>query len=321
MKAWMKKNWTMLVLVIVFALGLCLLLYPSVSNYVNSFHSSRVISSYEEQLSKMTPEDYKSYVKDAEDYNTKLAGMGSKWVLSEKEQKEYNQLLNIGGVGVMGYIEIEKLNVSLPIYHGTSEEVLQVGVGHLAGSSLPVGGESTHAVLSGHRGLPSAKLFTHLDKLVEGDFFVLHIMNETLTYEVDQILIVEPDDTSALGITEGKDYVTLVTCTPYGINTHRLLVRGHRVSNMKDGTLVPADGIQMDPGIIAPIVAAPLLFGLFIAVVVSTKRKKKERKVFAEAMSHMTPGSFGRSSPSQPEELQPKQKKHRKKGKQSEKTP
>ncbi|HPZ00252.1 MAG TPA: class C sortase [Clostridiales bacterium] len=329
---WMKKNWTVLLLAVVFLLGLCLLLYPSVSNYVNTLHSTRVISAYEEALSKMTPEDYSKELEAARAYNAALARKHNDMVLTDAERAEYTRLLDLAGMGVMGYIEIEKLNVSLPIYHGTAEEVLQEGVGHLEWSSLPVGGESTHAVISGHRGLPSAKLFTKLDKLAEGDTFVLHVLNETLTYEVDQILIVDPDDVSSLGIADGKDYVTLVTCTPYGINTHRLLVRGHRVSNLRDAASVPADGIQLEPEMMAPLIAAPLLLGLLLYLVVATHKKKKQNKVFHEAMKHTVHGMDEEEFSSltlqtrsdrhvTEEKKQPKktkQKTHRKKGKNSE---
>ncbi len=325
--SWWKKNWTVVLLTVVFLVGLCLILYPSVSNYVNSFHSSRVISAYEEALGEMSEEDYTKELESAHAYNATLAAQKGMANLTPEREEEYRSLLNLAGMGVMGYVEIEKLNVSLPIYHGTSDEVLEHGVGHLEWSSLPVGGESTHAVISGHRGLPSAKLFTKLDKLVEGDTFVIHVLNETLTYEVDQILIVEPEDLTSLGIEDGKDYVTLVTCTPYGINTHRLLVRGHRISNVLDGSSVPADGIQMEPEMMAPLVAAPLLLGLLIYVIVSTQKKKKQNRVFHEAISHTMHGMEEEDFaslvlPQQPDRQktgrQKRRKKHRKKGNNSE---
>lgn len=180
----------------------------------------------------------------------------------------------------MGYIEIPSIDCSLPIYHGTEESVLQTAIGHLEWTSLPVGGESTHCVLSGHRGLPSAKLFTNLDKLVEGDVFMLRILDEVLTYEVDQILIVEPQETAELQIVEGQDYCTLVTCTPYGINTHRLLVRGHRIDNMEEAKTVhvTADAVQIEPMIVAPIVAIPILLVLFIALIIPRHKKREEEE-------------------------------------------
>jgi sortase A len=176
----------------------------------------------------------------------------------------------------MGYIEVPEIDVTLPIYHGTDEGVLQIAIGHLAGSSLPVGGEDTHSVVSGHRGLPSAKLFTNLDKLKEGDCFVIRVLNEVFTYEVDRILIVQPDDLSGLNIEKGKDYCTLITCTPYSINTHRLLVRGHRVDNATEAkrARVTADAEQIEPIIVAPAVAAPMLLVLFVAMMVGTRKKK-----------------------------------------------
>ena len=193
--------------------------------------------------------------------------------MSEEQQKQYDSLLNFDGTGNMGYINIPKINVELPIYHGTSDSVLQTSIGHLEETSLPVGGESTHTVLSGHRGLPSAKLFTDLDKLTEGDTFTLNILNQTLTYEVDQIRIVEPTDLSDLQIEEGQDLCTLVTCTPYGINTHRLLVRGHRIANQNGEAQVIADALQIRPIYIMPFVAVPILLILIIAVLIFPKRR------------------------------------------------
>ena len=208
------------------------------------------------------------------DIQAKLrAGKGAGYA---RQKAEYESLLDISGQGVMGYIEIPEIDVSLPIYHGTEDPVLQVAVGHLEWSSLPVGGESTHCVLSGHRGLPSAKLFTNLDKLREGDTFLLRVLDEILTYEVDQILIVEPQDTAALEIAEGEDYCTLVTCTPYGINTHRLLVRGHRIDNIEEvkTVRVTADAVQIEPMLVAPVVAIPMLLILLILLLLPRRRKK-----------------------------------------------
>ena len=195
-------------------------------------------------------------------------------ILTEAEQEEYESLLNLSGNGILGYIEIPSLKCSLPIYHGTDESVLQIAIGHIAGSSLPVGGKSTHCVLSGHRGLPSAKLFTDIDKLAVGDRFMIRVLDETLTYEVDQILIVEPQEMDALAIEPGKDLCTLVTCTPYGINTHRLLVRGHRVKNQSNNIRITADALQIDPMLVAPLVAAPLLLILLILLLVKTRKRR-----------------------------------------------
>ncbi len=190
----------------------------------------------------------------------------AEFTLSEEQYAEYLELLNVSGLGIMGYIEIPEISVRLPVYHGTDESVLQIAVGHLEWSSLPVGGESSHCVLSGHRALPSAKLFTDLDKLREGDIFMLRVLDEVLTYEVDKISIVEPSQVSALQVIEGEDLCTLVTCTPYGINTHRLLVRGHRIENIAESRSirVTADAIQIEPLIVAPIVAVPILLLLLV---------------------------------------------------------
>lgn len=248
------------ILIIVFLVGLSLMLYPVVSDYWNSFHQSRAIASYVESMNQMDQEEYDRLLAEAIAYNQSLVGHETRFTFTEEEEAEYLSLLGSTG-GAVGYIEIPSIKLSLPIYLGTSEAVLQAGVGTMEGSSLPVGGESTHAVLTGHRGLPSATLFTHLDKLVEGDLFHIHILNETLTYEVDQILIVEPEDLEALQIEEGKDYCTLVTCTPYGINTHRMLVRGHRAETPEDMLYVQvsAEALQIEPIIIAPLVAVPIL--------------------------------------------------------------
>ncbi len=274
-----KNNLTNIILVSVLLLGLSLLLYPSVSNYWNSFHQTRAIATYAEDIAHMENNKYDELWEKASKYNQTLLNRHSGYVLSETQKAEYDDLLNISGTGVMGYIEIPEIACSLPIYHGTDDAVLQTAVGHLEWSSLPVGGASTHCVLSGHRGLPSAKLFTHLDRLAEGDIFMLRILDEVLTYEVDQILIVEPDDTESLEISEGMDYCTLVTCTPYGINTQRLLVRGHRVDNLAEyqSVRVAADAIQIEPLLVAPIVAIPILLVLIVGLLLP-KREKKARR-------------------------------------------
>ena len=272
-----KGNFLNILLVLVFLVGLSLLLYPSVSDYWNSFHQTRAIATYAEEVATLDNEQYDELWAAAQQYNRSLTERGNAYVLSEEQKEAYEELLDVSGLGVMGYIEIPEIDVSLPVYHGTEESVLQIAVGHLDWSSLPVGGESTHCVLSGHRGLPSAKLFTNLDKLTEGDIFLLRVLDEVLTYEVDQILIVEPQETGALRIEEGKDYCTLVTCTPYGINTHRLLVRGHRIENQANAASirVTADAMQIEPVIVAPIVAAPLLLCLMLWVLLRDPKKKK----------------------------------------------
>ena len=251
----MKKHASTIFLILVLLIGLSLLLYPTASDYWNSFHQTRAIASYAETVAELDNTQYDALWEAARHYNEALTRRNSAFILSEAQKKEYESLLDVSGLGVMGYVEIPEINCSLPIYHGTEESVLQIAVGHIEWSSLPVGGESSHCVISGHRGLPSAKLFTNLDKLIEGDTFMLRVLDEVLTYEVDQILIVEPQETSPLKIEEGKDYCTLVTCTPYGINSHRLLVRGHRIDNVEeaDAVRITADAIQIEPLLVAPL--------------------------------------------------------------------
>ena len=271
-----KGNYITLLLFLILLAGLSLLLYPSVSDYWNSLHQTRAIATYAEEVANLNQDQYDEIWAAAESYNASLTDRVNAYQLSDAQKEEYQQLLNVSGLGIMGYIEIPEIDVSLPIYHGTEDSALQVAVGHLEWTSLPVGGESTHCVLSGHRGLPSAKLFTNLDKLREGDTFLLRVLDEILTYEVDQILIVEPQDTAALEIVEGQDYCTLVTCTPYGINTHRLLVRGHRIDNIEEvkTVRVTADAVQLEPMLVAPVVAIPMLLILLILLLLPRRRKK-----------------------------------------------
>ena len=272
---WLKKNLSTILLVLALIIGLCLLLYPTVSDYWNSFHQTRAIATYAENVAKLDNNQYDQLWEEARAYNEALCFRSNPYYLSEEQKAQYESLLDVSGLGVMGYIEIPEIDVSLPIYHGTEESVLQVAVGHLDWTSLPVGGESTHCVLSGHRGLPSAKLFTNLDKLQTGDIFMLRVLDNVLTYEVDQILIVEPQETGVLRIEEGKDYCTLVTCTPYGINTHRLLVRGHRIDNLEEvkTVRVTADAVQIEPMLVAPMVAIPILLVLLLLLL--PRRRKK----------------------------------------------
>ena len=271
-----KRDFSTVILILVFLVGLSLLLYPSVSDYWNSFHQSRAIATYAEQVANIDNDIYAQLWEDARAYNQTLVGKENRFQITEEERETYESLLNVGGNGIIGYIEIAKIGCSLPIYHGTDEGVLQIAIGHIEGTSLPPGGESTHCVVSGHRGLPSAKLFTDLDKLIPGDTFVLRVLDETMTYEVDQILIVEPYDTDALRIEPGKDLCTLVTCTPYGINTHRLLVRGHRVENEREAQTVrvSSDAIQIEPYLVATVVAVPILLVLLIVLLIPKRRKK-----------------------------------------------
>lgn len=274
----MKKKGSTIILILIFVVGLAIFSYPTISDRWNSFHTSRAIMSYTETVSGLSEEEYERLFAAAEDYNRNILSRDNPFVLSEEEETEYHELLNLGGNGIMGYVEIPFINVSLPLYHGTSESVLQTAVGHLDWTSLPVGGESTHAVISGHRGLPSAELFTKLDRLVEGDRFMLYILNEILTYEVDQIHIVLPEEVSDLQIELDKDYCTLVTCTPYGINTHRMLVRGHRVETEEEHIVrVTAEAIQLEPILVAPFVAVPILVALFAAMFASDQKQWNEK--------------------------------------------
>jgi len=273
----MKRHGTTILLLLVLVLGLSLLLYPSFADWWNSMHQSRAVASYVEEVANIDEDRYEQFWNEAWSYNASLADQPVNYQLTEEQRAEYDRLLDVGGTGIMGYIEIPVIGVTLPIYHGTDEAVLQIAIGHLEWTSLPVGGESSHCVVSGHRGLPSAKLFTNLDKLVEGDIFMFRILDEVLTYEVDQILIVEPYEVEALTIEPGKDFCTLLTCTPYGVNSHRLLVRGHRIENMEEAKVVrvTADAVQIEPIIVAPIVAVPMLLILLIILMLPKRNKNK----------------------------------------------
>ena len=266
-----------ILLILILLAGVSLLLYPTVSDYWNSFHQSRAIASYAEQVANIDDAQYEELWDAARDYNQSLLHRPNDFILSDEQQEIYKSLLDIGGNGIMGYIEIPMIDVMLPIYHGTKESVLQIAVGHLDWTSLPVGGAGSHCVLSGHRGLPSARLFTDLDKLKVGDVFMLHVLNEILTYEIDQILIVEPQDTDPLLIEPGKDLCTLITCTPYGINSHRMLVRGHRIESQEEpkDIRITADAVRIEPLMVAPIVAVPILLVLLIILLLPKQKKGK----------------------------------------------
>ena len=274
----MKKHASTIILVLMLVIGLSLILYPTIADWWNSFHQTRAIANYDAALSELKEEDYSHLFDAAVEYNRQMRQL--EFPLMYFEQIEgYESLLNVTGTGVMGYIDIPKIKVELPVYHGTSEGVLRFAVGHVQGSSLPTGGESTHSVLSAHRGLPSARLFTDLDKLQIGDTFTLTIIDRVLTYEVDQILTVLPHEVEPLYVEEGQDYCTLVTCTPYGINSHRMLVRGNRIENAKQTTVkrVTADAVQIEPILVAPAVAAPILLILLILLMLP-KHKKNRRE-------------------------------------------
>ena len=273
--SWWKKNSTTIILILIAVVGAGLIAYPTFADWWNGFHQTRAVNTYVSVASDLGNEKYRMMINEAERYNDALAVSGVKWNLTEEEKAEYSSVLEVTDTGMMAYIDIPKVHITLPIYHGTEEKVLQVAVGHIAGTSLPVGGTGTHCVLSGHRGLPSAKLFTDIDKLAEGDTFTITVLDRTLTYEVDQIRIVLPYELNDLSIEPDKDLCTLVTCTPYGVNTHRLLVRGHRIENAQGEVNVIADALQVEPVYIAPFIALPLLFLLFIHMLVTSSSAKR----------------------------------------------
>ena len=276
----MKKNRSNIILILIFLVGLSVMLYPTVSDYINQKNQSRAVASYSEEVENLSDVDYQAYFDAADDYNRRLAETPDAFYRPE-EVSGYTDTLDVSGTGIMGYITISKIGVELPIYHGTSDGVLQVAAGHLEGSSLPVGGAGTHAVISAHRGLPSAKLFTNLDELEAGDTFTITVLDRVLTYEVDQISIVLPTETDLLQPVEGKDYVTLMTCTPYGINTHRLLVRGKRIENAENQKhiRVTADALRIEPIIVAPALAVPMLLVLLVVMLaVPHLRKRKNQR-------------------------------------------
>ena len=275
MGKWFKKHFLSLIIVLAMLVGIGLLLYPSVANYWNQFHQTRAIMAYNESVADLSTKDYERILNDAKEYNEKLGETGIIWKMSKAQKVEYDKQLNIDDSGIMGYVSIPKFHIRLPVYHGTNENVLQSAIGHLEQTSLPIGGESSHCEVSGHRGLPSARLFTDIDKIKEGDTWTMNVLNETLTYECDQIRIVEPEDLSNLQIAKGKDYCTLITCTPYGVNTHRLLVRGRRIPNADGDANLIADAIQVEPVYIAPFLAIPILLFLLAALIVSTRKAKR----------------------------------------------
>lgn len=285
---WLKKNIVNVILLTAILTGAGLIAYPSVSNWYNSYRHSIAVMGYAENVAALDPELVQDTWNSAIQYNEEVRKTGNDWTPGPEKLEQYMKELNLDDTGIMGYIQIKKINVMLPIYHTTDEKVLQHGVGHLSGTSLPVGGAGSHCVLSSHRGLPSAKLFTDLDKMSIGDTFQLNILNRTLTYEVDQIRIIEPTDFSDLTIIDGEDYCTLFTCTPYGINTHRLLVRGKRTKKSGGSNAVPSDAMQYEPVLIAPFFAAPiLLLGLIWLMVTSSSRgalRRSQERALSEIM-------------------------------------
>ena len=265
---WFRKNLVTIILVGLMFIGV---------DYWNSFTQSRIIMSYADSISEMDSDEYERIMSSARQYNEELKTKESRWNMTEEEWSRYMSELNVDGAGSMGYITIPKIDIMLPINHSTEEKVLQSAIGHIEGTSLPVGGEGTHCVLSGHRGMPTARLFTDLDKLKEGDTFTLTIMNEMLTYQIDQIRIVEPTDYSLLQFEEGADYCTLLTCTPYGINTQRLLVRGKRIANPNGEAKVVADAIQVEATYVAPFIAVPIIFVLLLWMVIAARARRIDR--------------------------------------------
>ena len=276
----MKKHLSTIFFGIIFLIGLLLVLYPTVSNFLSNREQKKVIREYSNIVNNMDKEEKEAMYNEAVDYNKEIYEKGMIDYSNPDAVQGYNDILDVSGTGIMGYISIPKINVELPIYHGTSDGVLQVAVGHLEGSSLPVGGENTHCVLSGHRGLPSADLFTHLDRLNVHDIFTISVLDKTLVYEIDQIKVVAPGDTQYLQIEDGKDYCTLLTCTPYGINTHRLLVRGVRVadSDDKNNIYVYADAYKIDTKTVTVLMAVPLTLLLLLGMVVHIRRNKKRKQ-------------------------------------------
>ena len=280
----MRKHKVVIFLTLGFLVGICILLYPAFSDYWNSKTQSRAITDYESVLEDLEPEDYTAIFEKAYAYNEEL--YETDFPLRDyKQVSGYYDTLRITDNDMIGYLKIDRIGIELPIYHGTSDEVLGRGVGHLEGSSLPVGGENTHCVMSAHRGLPSAKLFTDLDRVEKGDTFQIIILDQVLTYQVDYIKVIEPTDVSDLQIIEGGDYCTLFTCTPYGINTHRLLVRGVRIETIEEKPIiyVSNEAFRIEPLLVTPAVAAPMLFVLLIHLLVkyreppkNTQQKEKE---------------------------------------------
>ena len=285
------------ILVLIFLLGVGLLAYPSVSDWWNSFHQTRAVASYIETVADLSSEEYEKLWNAAVAYNEKLAKTGMRFNITEEEREEYNSLLDVTGTGIMGYIDIPKIKIKLPIYHGIDDAVLQVAIGHIAGTSLPVGGKTTHCVVSGHRGLPSARLFTDIDRLVERDTFTVTVLDKTLTYEVDRIRIVDPTEIQDIQIEKNEDYMTLVTCTPYGINTHRMLVRAHRIANLADDIRISADALKIDPFIVAPIIGTSILAILLIWLILNNYSKRKREKLLLAYKDRMEKEGIRGSDP------------------------
>ena len=272
-KSKLKKNLPNIILAVFFIVGLCVFLYPSVSDFVNKWAQDREVSQYESIVSELSDDVYRDLISEAQEYNSTLVGHNIVENQENLNEEEYNNLLSVDGSNIIGYKKKKKIDVRLPIYHSTDQSILQLGIGHMEGTSLPVPGETVHTVLSGHTGLPSSKLLTDLVDLEVGDTFDIVVLNQIYTYEVDQILVVEPDETDALELVDGQQYATIVTCTPYGVNTHRLLVRGKLIENVIN-TDVTSEAVVIDSTIIIPIIAIPLMIILFI-IMINIRNKKK----------------------------------------------
>lgn len=282
MKSKKKGKFSTILLIVLLLAGLGLLIYPSASNFWNSIHQTKAIKSYIEDVANLSKNDLTDIWKEVDKYNQNILNRSNPYILLDGEKSQYKKLLDVSGTGMMGYIDIPKIKVTLPIYHGTEKGILQVAAGHLDWTSLPAGGKNTHCVMSGHRGLPSAKLFTDLDKLEVGDTFILSVLDRTLTYEIDQIIIVRPEKTDALEIVEGEDLCTLVTCTPYGINTHRILVRGHRItgdSQSLSSVKVTSDAVKMGSLMVAPMLAVPILLVVLVVILIKDKKRKARQVI------------------------------------------
>lgn len=279
-----RISFSTIFLLLILLVGIVVLLYPTISDWWNSMHATQAIAGYVEEVENMSQDEKKALLRAARQYNDSLAD-GVNFNITDEVYAEYEKLLDITGTGIMGYIQIPSIGVDLPVYHGVDEAVLQIAVGHVPGSSLPIGGKRTHAVMSGHRGLPSAKLFSDLDKLKEGDIFTVTVLDRTITYQADQIRIVLPEETNELSIVDGKDYATLVTCTPYGVNTHRILLRGRRIKNINGDVTLTAEAVRIPTYIVIPAVGIPLLFLMLTIMLIYYRKRgpiRTEKELLAE---------------------------------------
>lgn len=280
-----RVSFSTILLTLILLAGVAIFLYPTVSDWWNSMHATKAIAGYVSAVEEMSKEEKAEIFKAAKRYNDSRPN-GVNFNLSDEEYAEYEKILDITGTGIMGYIQIPSIAVDLPIYHTVDEGILQIAVGHIPGSSFPIGGKRTHAVLSGHRGLPSAKLFSDLDQLKEGDIFTVTVLDRIVTYQADQIRIVLPEETDELAIEDGKDYCTLSTCTPYGINTHRILLRGHRIKNINGDIAITAEATRIPNYIVIPAVGIPILF-LMLVIMLIYYRRRGPRKTNEELLDEI----------------------------------